>query len=260
MVCRMTLRLIALPLMSLAIATAAEAGEPHSLALDSVPATDWTGVYLGVHGGYGRGNTNWTFPFDEYYNTFPGQGFSTDPDGAVFGGHLTLDYQFGSFVVGVEGSFSGTTVEQDRTGPVAFVYPNDQYQTRIDNLAIVAGRLGYAFDNWLLYAKGGYATAQVSLHALSGPPGGGVTAFTKDRHDGWTAGAGVAYMIAPGVVFGIEYDFVELDAERHSTRTVNLLPTEPIRVDTDDIEQHAILARLSLRIGGERTPVPEPLK
>lgn len=256
----MTLRLIALPLISLAFATAAQAGEAHPPTLDAGTATDWTGVYLGVHGGYGRGDTNWTFPFDEYYNTVPGQGFSTDPDGAMFGGHLTLDYQLGRFVVGVEGSFSGATIEQDRTGPVAVVYPNDQYQTRIDNLAIVAGRLGYAFDNWLFYAKGGYATAQVSLHALSGPPGGGVSAFTQAHHDGWTAGAGVAYMIAPGVVFGLEYDFVELDAERHSTRTVDLAPTEPIRVDTNDIENYAILARLSLRIGGERTPPPEPLK
>ena len=75
------------------------------------PVFTWTGIYLGINGGYAFGNSNWTDP-----TALPPTGnFSTN--GFLVGGTLGGNYQWGQFVLGIEGdgdwqNLNGTTFSQ----------------------------------------------------------------------------------------------------------------------------------------------------
>ena len=69
----------------LAQAAPCSAGEPE-------PAPIWSGVYAGAHGGYGWGNTSYTF------DTFAGpEHFSHDFGNWIAGGHLGVQRQGGGW-------------------------------------------------------------------------------------------------------------------------------------------------------------------
>jgi outer membrane immunogenic protein len=257
----MIFRSIAVPLLLLAISNAALADDV--LPPDAAVAApiDWSGLYVGAHGGAGRSSTNWGFPFTQYYNFGlpPGQSFSTDPDGGLYGGHVLLNLQRGPIVAGLEVSFSGADLTHERIGAVASIYPADRFDTGIDNLTTISARLGFAISNVLLYAKGGYATADVTHAALSGPPGAGVAIDKEAAQNGRIVGGGIEYMLGTRVVLGLEYNFIKLDDERQQTTTTGTQPGLPITIDSDDIALHAVMARVSLRLGAE-PQVAEPLK
>jgi hypothetical protein len=60
-------------------------------------------------------------------------------------------------------------------------------------------------------------------------------------------------------VLGFEYQFVKLDTERHSTTTTGTDEGLPITIDLDDIELHAVTARVSIQLGADLDE-PEILK
>ena len=74
-----------------------------------VPIYDWTGFYIGINGGYSWGRSNTTV---SYFNTITGApiippaGSITDAgfnlDGGVFGGQIGYNWQFSSWLFGLE--------------------------------------------------------------------------------------------------------------------------------------------------------------
>lgn len=244
---RSPLRLIALaPLFLYSAAWADDAasapGEP--------PSADWSGVYAGVHAGRGGAKTGWVFPDLGYFNLVPGEGFSINPDGGLAGGHLVITRQFGAWVVGLDASYSRAAISATRIGPVTPAYPEDRFETEIEDLLTLSGRLGYAFGRWQLHAKAGRANAEVSHNALSGPPGPGVIAAVGGRLNGYVLGGGVAYMVTPEVVLGVDYDFSRFASDGYATATTGAPPPTPFNLEAEDISMHAVSARISFRLGG----------
>ena len=110
-----------------------------------VPAYDWSGIYLGLQGG-------WKFGEDDYEVT--GADTSFDVDGPMIGGHVGGNMQMGNFVFGVEGD--GEWADVDGT----FTAGNgDEVSTSIDWQASLRGRVGLAWDRLLIYGTGGAAFA-----------------------------------------------------------------------------------------------------
>src|SRR5206468_450841 len=69
--------------------------------------------------------------------------------------------------LGVEGDVSGTGLDEFS------VFSNNierKFTTKVDLLASLRGRLGLAFDHWLVYATGGVAYTQAKFLGIS--PGG----------------------------------------------------------------------------------------
>src|SRR6516162_8673037 len=183
------------------------------------PVQDWSGVYVGVEGGYGWGheNVNNSVPFaltpgdtdcTKLNNglpcfNHPDAGLTSSPgsphgllenftelspldlsssggnqSGGVVGGFFGVQKQWGSWVLGMEGSvdyanitsssqpgFLSSTVSHTFATP-----PNEgtftqatnavNFNSRIDTIGAVNAKVGWAWSpNWMVYGTGGMAFA-----------------------------------------------------------------------------------------------------
>ena len=94
-----------------------------------------------------------------------GEGFAYTHNGFIGGGQVGCNHQINQWVLGVEGTFAGTTIKGDAADLA--ILNDDVFATKINSLATVTARIGYAWNNVLLYAKGGYAGANVQLRYLT---------------------------------------------------------------------------------------------
>jgi outer membrane immunogenic protein len=161
------------------------------------PVYNWGGIYLGINGGYGFGNSNWN-----------GGGLSTgnfNTNGFLVGGTLGFNYQINALVWGVETDldYSGITGSTSSCNAAGVV--GASCRTANTWLGTTRGRLGYAADRVLFYGTGGVAYGD--LQALAA----GVT--TTNTQVGWTAGAGVEAAFAENWTAKLEY-FTLISATR----------------------------------------------
>jgi outer membrane immunogenic protein len=167
------------------------------------PATvyNWTGFYLGINGGFGDGNSNWTDGAVGETGRFPISGY-------LVGGTVGANYQIGAYVIGIEGDTDWTNLHGGSgltCGAISdLVPPPTGCQTQGEWLATVRGRLGYAFNNVLIYGTGGAAVGNIQAGLI--PP----STFDSKTETGWTVGAGVEIAFAPNWTVKAEYLFVDL--------------------------------------------------
>lgn len=150
------------------------------------PINNWTGFYVGLNGGGGWGSSKWT-----------GLGNSFDVSGGLVGGTVGYNWQFGTWVIGLEGDADWANIKGSTACGATTC------ETKNDFLATIRGRVGYAFDRWLPYVTGGAAIG--SLKASS--PG---FSSVSDTNVGWTIGAGMEYAFAPNWSAKVEYLYVDL--------------------------------------------------
>jgi outer membrane immunogenic protein len=185
-----------------------------------VPAIyNWTGVYVGVNGGWGDGISNWTNNcIDCTGSATPGgETGSFSVSGYLAGGTLGFNYQIGPWVYGIEGDFDWThlTGSSGSTcgGLSDAVPPPTGCETESDWLATVRGRVGYAFNNVLLFGTAGGAVARIKTGLI--PP----STFDGSTEAGWTVGAGLEVGFAPNWTAKVEYLFVDLPNATCTTTT-----------------------------------------
>jgi outer membrane immunogenic protein len=170
------------------------------------PVYDWSGFYVGVHAGYGWDETG----LDE-----APAGWTTeisDGDGILGGAQAGFNFQTGSFVFGVEGDVSGADIS--RTYSFDDGGGNDfDLESSLDWLVTIRGRLGFAFDNFLIYGTGGYARAGSETTLVGTVGGAAVSQTSDDDFDGWAAGGGIEYGFSENLSARAEYLYVELDVD-----------------------------------------------
>jgi outer membrane immunogenic protein len=156
------------------------------------PAAGWSGVYAGINGAYGWGQTDWSGGVTTGSN---------NPAGGLFGATLGFNAQSGAFVFGAEGDIDGNWMRDSNSIGTGFCSaPGCAIQTSW--FATARGRVGYAFDRALAYFTAGAAFGDVQMTA----PGGSVTA---DRA-GWTAGVGLEYAFLGPWSAKFEYLYADL--------------------------------------------------
>ncbi|MBR1120845.1 porin family protein [Bradyrhizobium lablabi] len=162
------------------------------------PAFNWSGFYVGVMGGYGWSDRASVNGFATTGNDFSG-GFA--------GGTVGFNYQpVGSaFVIGIEADAAWADIGRSTT--VGIVTVADKMQA----FGSVTGRVGFAADTVLLYAKGGYAwlNNEISGTAL------GVTISESQTHNGWTVGGGVEFAFAGNWSAKGEYMFARYSEQTY---------------------------------------------
>lgn len=165
---------------------------PAQLAKAAPPVSvfSWTGFYVGGHVGGAWAETEWITDV-----SLPAPPFErVDPNLSSWLGGTQVGYrwQLNNWVVGVEGTFSWTNLSKFAVAPHldAGTFPNRYRLTEMEQIYSVTAQVGYAWNNWLLYGKGGWAGSDVTLKH-DNINAGGSKATWDGNADGWTAGIGI---------------------------------------------------------------------
>jgi outer membrane immunogenic protein len=217
---------------------------------------DWSGVYVGGHLGTAWGDVDWSGPAVTGFVVGERVSHELD-DGSLAGAHLGFNHQFGRWVGGAEVSLSGGDVEGSSENELRFGLGEVATKTEIDSLFLATVRLGYAFDRTLAYVKGGYASAEVKL---SGAGEDDLGFSSSERQAGFTIGGGIEYALTKGVIFGLEYNRVDLGSSTHVGFASVGTNTEDVAVRVEPDVLHVAMARLSIKFGEETAALPAMLK
>jgi outer membrane immunogenic protein len=157
----------------------------------------WTGFYAGVHGGFGLLDTQGSDGLD-------GENYRTPIGGA----HVGFNYQVGSFVFGLEADVSAINIDEDLNLPFADV--------KADWIGSARARVGYTFDQIMIYATGGGALAHAE--SISNTNG----SSDENIHKGYVLGVGVEVFVSQDWAIGAEYLRYELDEEAYQFATTRV--------------------------------------
>ncbi len=206
-----TIALAALSTSALAADLPSRRAPPVFAPPPPVTAFSWTGYYIGANAGY-------AFDTDHTFNTFgntPGQvatiANGTRPalvrdrsSGFTGGGEIGYNYQFANsaYFGGTGGVVVGIEADAAYDGPASNTNIVSggllsQFHSRTEFVGTVRGRLGYAFQNFLVYGTGGFAYAGVrdNVNFFNTV---GLNTFSGNRNTirtGYSFGGGVAYAI-----------------------------------------------------------------
>jgi outer membrane immunogenic protein len=169
------------------------------------PTRNWAGFFAGGTFGAGIGRNDSTFT-----NPAPNiaEAFFLSPRGWDAGGIAGYNWQFGSWVLGVEGDFQGST----GTGYVTSLFDGTAIDQKLSWFGTVRGRLGYGVGDALFYATGGAAYGEVK-ESITQPTAAGSFSHSKS---GFAAGGGIENkldlfgLLGPHWTTRSEYLFVDL--------------------------------------------------
>ena len=161
-----------------------------------------------------------------------------DTNGVVGGGHAGYNWQFGQFVFGLEGDIEGADVN----GGYRLANTNGT-DYRLSAQASIRGRLGFAFNNSLLYVTGGAAWADIE-HAYVRGPAVSFEGISRTR-SGYTVGAGWEYGFTPNWSARLEYRYTDFGTYRN-----NSLVAFPGFTYEDHPAYHTVRGGISYRFGG----------
>jgi outer membrane immunogenic protein len=181
----------------------------------------WTGIYIGVHGGADWFDKDWFASLTpiNIAGGCPGCPTTVGAHSAsswLAGGQIGFNYQFQSIVAGIEAQASWTRLEASNPNLLAPAFITNHSKT--DFIGTLAGRLGYAWDHALVYAKGGGAWAhdQFFTSTTVSP----VAQSLTETRWGWMAGVGFEYAFTNNWSAKIEYDYLDFGRRRETLQPV----------------------------------------
>ena len=204
-----------------------------------VAVYNWTGFYVGINGGGGWSNKCWELIHVSVEGCH-------DASGGTFGGQIGYRGQIANWVFGFEGQGNWANFKGDN---ISLLNPDFRNHSQLNAFGLFTGHIGYAWNNVLLYVKGGaavtsdkYETFRVSSGALIADAG--------DTRWGTTLGLGLEWAFTPNWSLGFEYNHLFM-ADR-DIGFVAGIRTVHIEQDVD-----IALVRLNYRFGGwGKAPVP----
>ncbi|MDR3375420.1 MAG: porin family protein [Ancalomicrobiaceae bacterium] len=174
-------------------ASAADLGRPVK-APEPYPQTiaaygfSWTGAYVGANIGANLAH-----------------GVAGDSSGVIGGLQAGYLWQTGQFVYGLEADVSLGNNSKSTSFSDAVLGGVSTQRDRIDWNTSYRGRLGYAFDRFLVYGTGGLALANIESRFSNTNNGVTVTDKNTNFRAGWSLGAGLEYAITNNVTVRGEY-------------------------------------------------------
>jgi outer membrane immunogenic protein len=190
---------VALAALAAVPAGAADLSRPVYKAPPPAPVYfSWTGCYVGGNIGGLWVNKDVTGPF--------GGTFSADGSSWAAGLQAGCNYQFaGGWVVGFQGDYDWANADFNRDTAGFFFNNPSNIDFRVKSVASVTGRVGYAWDRFLGYVKGGAAWERDELTVSFFNTG--VIAGISDTRSGWTIGIGGEYAFTNWITGFAEWDY-----------------------------------------------------
>lgn len=177
----------------IAIAPATYAADLPLKAGPSYAPASWTGWYAGGHigGAWQHGDAG----------VGGATGYSSNHSSFMGGLQIGQNWQRGSFVYGWEADISGFAGEREQTTSYL------TFQSHIEWLSTLRGRMGLAVGDTMMYFTGGLAVAGVRNHVADS---GGPDKVSSRTRIGWAIGGGVEHMWDRDWTIGLEALFVDL--------------------------------------------------
>ena len=210
------------------------------------PVYDWTGFYIGANGGWGQ--SRGCVDFVTALGTVAGG--CADRSGGLVGGQIGYRWQTNQFVFGLEAQGDWANL---RTQRQSLLFPGETYRSQIDALGLFTGQVGYAWNNTLLYVKGGAAVVNQRFDIFDTVGGLGVAQAERTRWGG-VVGVGLEYGFAPNWTAGIEYDYIFRQSDNNVLSTPLLAPITTVSTRTST-EISMVTGRISYKFGGYGAPI-----
>lgn len=212
------------------------------------PMYNWSGFYIGGNAGWGQSDTC------SDVVTAAGADFTDacrDRSGAVAGGQIGYRWQQPNnhFVIGLEAQGDWADLKGSR---VSVFDPTLALGSKVDALGLFTGQLGFAWDTWLWYVKGGAAVTGNRFFVDSTVTGANLASVSSTRWGG-VIGTGFEYGFAPNWSVGIEYDHLFMGNADTTFAIVNPTLTGAIDRIRQDVDM--VTVRFNYRFGGFGGPV-----
>lgn len=183
-------------------------------------AFTWTGFHIGAHAGA-------TLTDSQHIQTFGNDSFTalnilllrrppslySESVGAALGGGIGYDYQFTpgrGLVLGVAADVTWTDLHKDILHFGMPVFPGtppvpNGYRQNLSWVGTALAKVGYAFDDIIVYGLGGFAYGAVTYEShFYNPLFGNALAYVgrfSDTETGYAFGGGIEYALPLGGVF-----------------------------------------------------------
>jgi outer membrane immunogenic protein len=200
-------------------------------------APTWTGFYIGGNvGGVSGRDTGTTYFIDPHEPTIQPQGNSFADTSAIGGIQAGYNWQVTQWVLGVEADWDWTDTKNGfcrQTDFQALACSDNSFgfltfKENTEWLGSERGRLGYAWDRFMVYGTGGVAWGRIDTSINANCLAGGcatsaiqlnTTANFSDTRVGWVAGFGLEDMLNANWLVRAEYLHYDLGSV---TDTLNL--------------------------------------
>lgn len=190
---------------------------------------NWTGIYFGGEGGVNALDDSFTDPTVTGYLN-PGTHTHVGYFGLIGGAQVGADYQFAPIVIGIEGTWLTTNLNASAivASPVTAPAESERSTTYGRWYATATGRLGWAANDLLFYAKGGAAWARqdYSQDVLTSGEDTSSQSIAAMR-TGFTVGGGLEYELTEHVSAVFEYDFLDFGTKTYNFSNLNYATTTP---------------------------------
>lgn len=154
---------------------------------------NWTGLYVGLNGGWAWGETRHTLA--------PATGFSNfDVSGGLFGGQLGYNHQWGNLLLGIEVDQQWSGIDGDASVPGATM------NARVRHFGTVRARIGLAWDRHLAYFTIGKPWSSIKVDIT------GFGSESRSKFGCGVIGGGWEYAFNPNWSAKVEYLWVNLQA------------------------------------------------
>jgi outer membrane immunogenic protein len=244
---RILLASVALTALAASSAMAADLGRPVYKGAPPPPPPpllwSWTGCYIGVHAGGLWVDKTWYDRNDPLSLSYGQSLGSHEPTGWLAGGQVGCDYQFaGGFVIGIAGDYAWADAEANNVNILDSYFT---HYSKVKSLASVTGRIGFAWDRFLAYVKGGGAWERDEFWAYDSYEVD--TWNASGTRSGWTVGIGAEFAFTNFLTGFVEYNYYDFGNKDHTFVSALYGDTYVLGIDET---KSVIKAGLNLRFGG----------
>lgn len=161
-------------------------------------ATQWTGFYAGVSGGYGWGTT-------VNSPAIAGGTVDNNATGWALGGQAGYNMDLGGFVIGGEADLQWTNIGYSQA------IAGGTFEAKTDFFGTLRARAGVPVGQVMPYATFGVAYGRGTAQEVTG-----VLTSQSANHIGWTAGLGLEAQATANLSFKAEYLYVDLGEQTYT--------------------------------------------